>query len=143
MTDTEINPETAAGGSDEQAWEEALIADLRANGGPALGRAAQGAPDHRHVLDQARRPVSAVARTSDLDRRRCGCRRGTAGGSNTRRPGWRTSKRIPTSSSSSATRRPAAEPRSTGTAPSATACRTRMSSWLPHFAAYPETDEPA
>ena len=37
MTDTDTNPETA-GGFDEQAWEEALIADLRANG----GRASQG-----------------------------------------------------------------------------------------------------
>ena len=37
MTDTDTNPETA-GSSDEQAWEEALIADLRANG----GRASQG-----------------------------------------------------------------------------------------------------
>ena len=49
MTDTETNPETAAGGTD--AWEEALIADLRANGGrPSDGRSR--APDHRHVLDR-------------------------------------------------------------------------------------------
>ena len=35
MTDTDTNPETAARGVDEQGWEEALIADLRANGGRA------------------------------------------------------------------------------------------------------------
>jgi deazaflavin-dependent oxidoreductase (nitroreductase family) len=33
MTDIDTNPETAEGGWDENAWEEALIADLRANGG--------------------------------------------------------------------------------------------------------------
>jgi deazaflavin-dependent oxidoreductase (nitroreductase family) len=37
MTETDTNPETA-GNFDEQAWEEALIADVRANGGrPSQG----------------------------------------------------------------------------------------------------------
>ena len=38
MTDTDTNPETATRVAEENAWEEALIADLRANG----GRASQG-----------------------------------------------------------------------------------------------------
>ena len=38
MTDTDTNPETATGGLDENAWEETLNADLRANGGrPSQG----------------------------------------------------------------------------------------------------------
>jgi deazaflavin-dependent oxidoreductase (nitroreductase family) len=38
MTDTDTNPETATRAAEENAWEEALIADLRANGGrPSQG----------------------------------------------------------------------------------------------------------
>ena len=44
MTDTDTNRETAARSPDENAWEEALIADLRANGGPASEGPLKGHP---------------------------------------------------------------------------------------------------
>ena len=44
MTDTETNRETAARSADEDAWEEMLIADLRANGGRPSQGPLQGHP---------------------------------------------------------------------------------------------------
>lgn len=44
MTDTDTNPETATRNADETAWEEMLIADLRANGGRPSQGPLQGHP---------------------------------------------------------------------------------------------------
>ena len=44
MTDTDTNRETAARSADENAWEEMLIADLRANGGRPSQGPLQGHP---------------------------------------------------------------------------------------------------
>ena len=128
MTDTDTNPETAARSSDENAWEEALIADLRANG----GRASQGPLKGHPIIvmystgaksGERRRSILTISRDGDAY-----VVAGTAGGSSPRRRGWRTSKRILTSSSSSATRRTPAEPRSSARAPSATGYGTSTSS---------------
>ena len=138
MTDTDTNPETAARVSDEQAWEEALIADLRANG----GRASQGPLKGHPIIvmystgaktGERRRSILTISRDGDTY-----VVAGTAGGSHSTRRGWQTSKRIPTSSSSSATRRTPAAPRSSARAPSAIGYGTSTSRQLPHFAAYPE-----
>jgi deazaflavin-dependent oxidoreductase (nitroreductase family) len=87
MTDTDTNPETAAGGSDEQAWEEALIADLRANG----GRASQGPLKGHPIIvlystgaktGERRRSVLTISRDGDAN-----VVAGTAGGSAST-PSW-------------------------------------------------------
>ena len=74
-TDTDTNPETAES-FDEQAWEEALIADLRANGGRPSQGPLKGSPDHRHVLDRSEDRQAPSLTAYDLDRRRRVHRRG-------------------------------------------------------------------
>ena len=86
MTDTDTNPETA-GSFDEQAWEEALIADLRANG----GRASQGPLKGHPIIvlystgaksGERRRSVLTISRDGDAN-----VVAGTAGGSE-HTPAW-------------------------------------------------------
>jgi deazaflavin-dependent oxidoreductase (nitroreductase family) len=87
MTDTDTNPETAAGGLDENAWEEALIADLRANG----GRPSQGPLKGHPIIvmystgaksGERRRSVLTISRDGDAY-----VVAGTAGGSRST-PAW-------------------------------------------------------
>ena len=87
MTDLEANPETATGGSEENAWEDALIADLRANG----GRASQGPLKGHPIIvmysigaktGERRRSILTISRDGDAY-----IVAGTAGGS-TSTPGW-------------------------------------------------------
>ena len=86
MTDTDTNPETA-GSFDEQAWEDALIADLRASG----GRASQGPLKGHPIIvlystgaktGQRRRSVLTISRDGDAK-----VVAGTAGGSQST-PSW-------------------------------------------------------
>ena len=86
MTDTDTNPETA-GSFDEQAWEDALIADLRANG----GRASQGPLKGHPIIvlystgaktGERRRSVLTISRDGDAY-----AVAGTAGGSHST-PAW-------------------------------------------------------
>ena len=86
MTDTDTNPETA-GSLDEQAWEEALIADLRANG----GRASQGPLKGHPIIvmystgaksGQRRRSILTISSDGDAN-----VVAGTAGGSHST-PAW-------------------------------------------------------
>lgn len=81
MTDTKTTTENADGGWDEQAWEEALIADLRANG----GRASQGPLKGHPIIvlystgaktGQRRRSVLTISRDGEAY-----VVAGTAGGS--------------------------------------------------------------
>ena len=86
MTDTDTNRETA-GSSDENAWEEALIADLRANG----GRASQGPLKGHPIIvmystgaksGERRRSILTISNDGDAF-----VVAGTAGGS-TSTPSW-------------------------------------------------------
>ena len=87
MTDTRTNTETAEGGWDENAWEDALIADLRANG----GRASQGPLKGHPIIvlystgaksGERRRSVLTISTDGDAY-----VVAGTAGGSPTT-PSW-------------------------------------------------------
>jgi deazaflavin-dependent oxidoreductase (nitroreductase family) len=85
MTDTDTNPETA--GFDEQAWEEALIADLRANGGRPSSGPLKGHPiivmySTGAKSGQRRRSVLTISRDGDAY-----VVAGTAGGSHST-PAW-------------------------------------------------------
>lgn len=86
MTDTDTNPETA-GSFDEQAWEEALIADLRANGGRPSAGPLKGHPiivlySTGAKSGQRRRSVLTISRDGDAY-----VVAGTAGGSHST-PAW-------------------------------------------------------
>ena len=87
MTDTKTTTENVDGGWDEQAWEEALIADLRANG----GRASQGPLKGHPIIvlystgaktGESRRSILTISRDGDAY-----VVAGTAGGSPTT-PSW-------------------------------------------------------
>ena len=87
MTDTDTNPETATRVAEENAWEEALIADLRANG----GRASQGPLKGHPIIvlystgaksGERRRSVLTISTDGDAY-----VVAGTAGGSETT-PAW-------------------------------------------------------
>ena len=87
MTDADTNPETAAGVSDEQAWEEALIADVRANGGRPSSGPLKGHPiivmySTGAKSGQRRRSVLTISRDGDAY-----VVAGTAGGSHST-PAW-------------------------------------------------------
>ena len=110
MTDTDTNPETAES-FDENAWEEALIADIRANG----GRPSQGPLKGHPIIvmystgaktRERRRSLLTISTDGDAY-----VVAGTAGGSQ-HTPAWVANfERTPRSSSSSATRRSPAAPR--------------------------------
>ena len=87
MTDTDTNRETAARSADENAWEEGLIADLRANG----GRASQGPLKGHPIIvlystgaktGERRRSILTISNDGDAY-----VVAGTAGGS-TSTPSW-------------------------------------------------------
>jgi len=87
MTDTDTNPETAAGVSDEQAWEEALIADVRTNGGRPSSGPLKGHPiivmySTGAKSGQRRRSILTISRDGDAY-----VVAGTAGGSHST-PAW-------------------------------------------------------
>jgi deazaflavin-dependent oxidoreductase (nitroreductase family) len=87
MTDTDTNPETATGGGDEQAWEEALIADLRANGGRPSDGPLKGHPiivlySTGAKTGERRRSVLTISTDGDAS-----VVAGTAGGSE-HTPAW-------------------------------------------------------
>jgi len=86
MTDTDTNPETAAS-FDEQAWEEALIADVRANGGRPSSGPLKGHPiivmySTGAKSGQRRRSILTISRDGDAY-----VVAGTAGGSHST-PAW-------------------------------------------------------
>ena len=87
MTDTDTNRETAGRSSDENAWEEALIADLRVNGGRPSDGPLKGHPiivlySTGAQSGERRRSILTISRDSDAY-----AVAGTAGGSHTT-PAW-------------------------------------------------------
>jgi deazaflavin-dependent oxidoreductase (nitroreductase family) len=87
MTDTTTTTEKADGAWDESAWEEALIADLRANGGRASQGPLKGHPiivlySTGAMTGERRRSVLTISRDGDAY-----VVAGTAGGSPTT-PSW-------------------------------------------------------
>jgi len=138
MTDTDTNPETAGGGFDEQPWEEALIADLRANG----GRASQGPLKGHPIIvlystgaksGHPRRSVLTISRDGDAY-----VVAGTAGGAQTT-PSWVTNlESHPDIEFEFGDQTHAGRAEVYRTGPERDRLWAAHVEQLPHFAAYPE-----